>query len=75
MRGGQASVVGDFDGLPDAALVDVQALAALTGSGVSTVWRRIKTDPSHPRPIAISVRCTRFRVADIRRWLAEKGAR
>lgn len=70
----RASLIGDFDQLPDGALVDVTALAAYTEQGVSTVWRKVKTDPLHPQPIKLSHRCTRFRVGDIRAYLAAKAA-
>lgn len=69
----RASLIRDFDQLPDGALVDVTALAAYTGQGVSTVWRKIKTDPLHPQPIKLSHRCTRFSVGAIRAYLAAKA--
>ncbi len=62
-----------FDNLPDAALVDIETFARITGSGVSTTWRRLKADPTFPRPTRLGTRCTRFRVGDIRAWLASKA--
>lgn len=62
-----------FDHLPDTALVSVQTFAALLGAGVSTIWRRAKLEASFPQPVRLSTRCTRWRVADIRRFLGLEG--
>lgn len=65
--------VSHFDDLPNAALIGINALAAVMGKGVSTVWRDIRNDPAFPTPIRLSAGCTRFRVGDIRRYLAAKA--
>lgn len=65
--------VSHFDQLPDAALIAVQALAVVVGKGVSSIWRDIKTDADFPKPIRLSAGCTRFRVGDIRAYLASKA--
>ncbi len=65
--------VSHFDALPDSALVAISALAAVTGGGVSTAWRHVRTDPDFPKPIRLSAGCTRFRVGDIRAYLAKKA--
>lgn len=65
--------VSHFDQLPDAALVAVKALAVVVGKGVSSVWRDIKSDVDFPKPIRLSAGCTRFRVGDIRAYLAKKA--
>lgn len=65
--------VSHFDKLPDAALIAINALAAVMGKGVSTAWRDIRTDPDFPKPIRLSAGCTRFRVGDIRQYLAGKA--
>jgi predicted DNA-binding transcriptional regulator AlpA len=61
--------VSHFDNLPDAALIAINALAAVLGKGVSTAWRDIRNDPDFPKPIRLSAGCTRFRVGDIRQYL------
>lgn len=65
--------VSHFDDLPDSALLAISALAVVTGGGVSTAWRHVRTDPDFPRPIRLSAGCTRFRVGDIRAYLAKKA--
>lgn len=65
--------ISGFDKLPAEAMVSVKVIAALTGSGISTVWR-YALNPDFPKPIKLSARCTRFRVGDIRAWLARRGA-
>lgn len=65
--------ISQFGQLPDEAQVSVKTIAALTGNGVSTVWRYASTDPTFPRPTKLSPRCTRFRVGEVRAWLAKKG--
>lgn len=66
--------VSHFDQLPDTALVPIRALAAVMGKGVSTAWRNTQNDPDFPRPIRMSAGCTRFKVGDIRAYLAKKAA-
>ena len=65
--------VSHFDKLPDAALIAIRALAAVMGKGVSTAWRDIRNDPDFPKPIRLSAGCTRFKVGDIRAYLAMKA--
>ena len=64
--------VSHFDKLPDAALIAIRALAAVMGKGVSTVWRDVHNDPDFPKPIRLSAGCTRFKVGDIRTYLAKR---
>ena len=64
--------VSHFDKLPGAALIAIRALAAVLGKGVSTAWRDVRTDPDFPKPIRLSAGCTRFKVGDIRAYLAKK---
>lgn len=64
--------VSHFDKLPDAALIAIRPLATVLGKGVSSAWRDIKTDPDFPQPIRLSAGCTRFKVGDIRAYLAKK---
>ena len=58
-----------FDDLPDDAQIPIKLLAAIAGEGVSTIWRKAKTDP-RLTPIRRGNRCTRFRVGDVRAYLA-----
>lgn len=66
--------ISGFDQLPDGALTSVKVIAALTGNGVSTVWRHAALDPDFPKPIRLSARCTRFRVGEVRAYIAGKVA-
>ena len=66
--------VSHFDKLPDAALIAIRALAAVLGKGVSTAWRDVRNDPDFPKPIRLSTGCTRFKVGDIRAYLAKKAS-
>jgi predicted DNA-binding transcriptional regulator AlpA len=63
-----------FDQLPDEAMTSVKVIAALTGNGISTVWRYAALNPDFPKPIKLSARCTRFRVGDIRAYLKSRVA-
>ena len=58
--------------VPDDAYLSAKIIAAITGNGISTIWRYSATDPTFPRPIKLSARCTRFRAGDVRAWLASK---
>lgn len=58
-----------FDQLPDAALVPVRTVAALIDAGESTVWRRAKLEPSFPKPVKLGIKCTRWRVGELRRFM------
>lgn len=64
-----------FSALPDDSQVGYPVLEGLTGWSNATIHRRIKNDPDLPRPIRDGHgRTTRFRVGDIRRYLAKKAA-
>ena len=64
--------ISHFDDLPDAAMISIKALAAVVDKGVSTVWRNCQQDPDFPKPIRLGPGCTRFKVGDIRVYLAMK---
>ena len=64
--------ISHFDKLPDAAMISVKALATVVAKGVSTVWRNCQQDPDFPKPIRLGPGCTRFKVGDIRVYLAMK---
>ena len=54
-------------------MVDVKEAAAMLSIGESTVWKKVKEDPSFPRPVRLSPKCTRFKVDDIRKWVKSVG--
>lgn len=64
--------ISHFDKLPDAAMISVKALATVVEKGISTVWRNCQQDPDFPKPIRLGPGCTRFKVGDIRVYLAMK---
>lgn len=64
----------DFDSLPDSALVPVTAFRVLAGIAPSTAWRRTSLEPDFPKPVRLGNRCTRFRVGEIRGFLAGKAS-
>ncbi len=66
--------VSHFDQLPDSALVPVTAFSLVTGTGDSTIWRRAKKEPDFPQPIRLGTKCTRWKVGDIRAFIAGKVA-
>jgi predicted DNA-binding transcriptional regulator AlpA len=66
--------ISGFDKLPDEAMTSVKVIAALTGNGVSTIWRYAAQNPDFPKPIKLSARCTRFRVGDVRAYLKNREA-
>ncbi|OOG57452.1 AlpA family phage regulatory protein [Polaromonas sp. C04] len=66
--------VSHFDQLPDAALVPVKAFSAVMDAGDSTIWRRAKTEPDFPQPIRLGTKCTRWKVGDIRAFIAARAA-
>lgn len=45
--------------------------------GVSrpTIWGWLKKDPTFPKPLALSPGCTRWRLADLEAWEAERQPR
>lgn len=66
--------ISHFDKLPDAAMISIKALATVVDKGISTVWRNCKQDPDFPKPIRLGPGCTRFKVGDIRAYLAAKAS-
>lgn len=61
-----------FDSLPDSAMVPVTTVAAISSEGVSTIWRKAKTNPDL-KPVVLGPRCTRFKVGGVRKYLAGQG--
>ncbi len=52
------------------ALVDTAATARLASLSVRAVQHRVKTDPAFPKPVRVGKRAVRFRLAEVRAWLA-----
>lgn len=69
----RAKLLQGFDELPDGALVGIRAISALQDIGESAAWERAKSDPHHPTAIRLSSKCTRWRVGDVRRYIAIKA--
>ena len=58
----------DFDNLPDAALISMKELMALSGRSRTSLWR----DVLHERladPVVIGSRTVKWRVSDVRAFL------
>ena len=66
--------VSHFDQLPDSAMVPVKSFSAVLNAGDSTIWRRAKAEPDFPQPIRLGVKCTRWKVGDIRAFIAARAA-
>lgn len=49
-------------------------VSARYGVNRASIWRWLKTDPTFPKPISLSPGCTRWKLADLERWEAEKAA-
>jgi predicted DNA-binding transcriptional regulator AlpA len=58
---------------PDAILLNVREVAALLGIGLSTAWRDAKSG-AIPRPIYLSARAPRWRLADIQALIQRRAA-
>ena len=56
--------------LPDNALVDKHTRRSLTGLGESETYDRIAKG-RHPAALKLGPRCSRWRVGDLRAWLAD----
>ena len=70
--------VQQFD--PSTVLVRMPELLALTGLQRATVYKRLKTDPSFPRPVPLSDSESRgapvaFVLAEVQAWVRERIAR
>jgi predicted DNA-binding transcriptional regulator AlpA len=60
--------------LADEALLSMNDLCGVFAMGLSTGWARVKNDPDFPKPIRLSSKCTRFRVSEVRAYIAKKEA-
>lgn len=59
--------------LADVALIDGPTCAAAHGISIST-WHDLVRSGDAPQPVMRAVRCTRWRLADVRAWLIERAA-
>jgi predicted DNA-binding transcriptional regulator AlpA len=58
---------------PDRA-IRIPQVCSLTGQAPATVWRRVKTDPSFPRPYKLGPKVTVWSEAEVLGWLDAKKA-
>lgn len=56
--------------LPDDSLVDKYVRRAVTGLGDSQTYELIKAQ-RFPAPLRLGARCSRWRMGELRRWLAD----
>ena len=56
---------------PDA-LLTMRTINAITGLSPATIYRRMAAH-DFPEALRLSARCTRWRSADVRSWLAAQG--
>lgn len=43
------------------------------GKHRSWAWRKLKLDPTFPRPVSLSTKCTRWRLKDIEAWEEQRA--
>lgn len=62
--------------LPDTgeAMITVRQFSAASGYSTSKIWQRVKEDPSFPQPVRDGPMYTRFRLSDVRAYLARLTA-
>lgn len=66
-----SSRIAGFDDLPDAAMVDVRAVAQLHGTSIPTAWRWTRAGRLPP-PVKLSPGATRWNVGELRRHRAKQ---
>lgn len=54
-------------------MINVKQVAAAIGCGISTVWMRVRSDPTFVKPVKLWPGCTRFSAAALREWLAKSA--
>lgn len=59
---------------PDSLLPIEPHVTTLMSGSKATVYRRALTDPTFPKLIRLSSRCTRIRAGDLLDWLKRQGA-
>lgn len=55
---------------PDEAFVNIDVVAAIYDRSPASIWRDVKAGRV-PKPVAVTPRCTRWRIGDIRKALGE----
>lgn len=63
-----------LNSLPDEALIDVKKVAELLDASRATVYRLVEQNKDFPRPRRLGMRCTRWRVGDLRAYLNGEAA-
>lgn len=53
--------------------VSVQTIADRWENSTATVWRRLRTDPTFPRPVKLSPGCTRWKLSEIEAYEAAQA--
>lgn len=48
-------------------------VAARYGNHRSWTWRKVKSDPTFPKPMKFSPGCTRWRISEIEAWETGKA--
>jgi len=56
----------------DVAMIDVNGVASLSCMSHSWIWNAAAKGEM-PKPVRLGARCTRWRLAEIRTWLAERA--
>ena len=53
------------------ALLTIETVCSLTGLGRMSIYRMLKAG-KFVEPVRLSIRCTRFRAAEVNAWLASR---
>lgn len=54
--------------------IRIPLVCSLTGQAPATIWRRVKHDPSFPRPYKLGPKVTVWSEREIHEWLETKKA-
>jgi predicted DNA-binding transcriptional regulator AlpA len=58
------------DAHADVALTDIKGACDLARVSASWMHARLRSDPNAPQPIRFGPRCTRYKLSEVRAWLA-----
>ena len=50
-----------------------KSVAERYGVTRTTPWRWLKSDPSFPKPVTLSLGCSRWKLADLEAWEASRA--
>lgn len=53
-------------------LLKAKEAAEILGLVANTLWKKAAADPTFPRPIKLSARCTRWDEAEVIAWIDSK---